>query len=238
MLKRSNDRKTTTLANGKGNVSMLKNAFGLPAGREYSCPGETEFCGSICYGKRTEGYLPSVRSLLMHNWELLHTADDLEMVVLLDSMIIEFVKDADKRGARKWFRIHWDGDFFSPAYAKAWRAVITSHPDVQFWAYTRVQEAAVILKDLSNLSLYFSADPDNRETAEFVNREHGVRLATLHTTFDEARDLHSGITGKPVGKCPEVAGRIPLITTAGGACASCALCPQGKVDITFSTTGR
>ena len=76
------------LANGKGNVSMLKNAFGLPAGREYSCPGETEFCGSICYGKRTEGYLPSVRALLMHNWELLHTADDLEMVVLLDSMII------------------------------------------------------------------------------------------------------------------------------------------------------
>lgn len=238
MLKRSNDRKTTVLANARGDQSLIKNAFGLPAGREYSCPGETEFCGSICYGKRTEGYLPSVRALLMHNWDLLHTADEYDTVIMLDAMITEFVKEADKKGVRKWFRIHWDGDFFSPTYALAWRTVIRSHPDVQFWAYTRVYSAAVILKDEPNLSLYFSTDPDNREIAERVNREHGVRLATLHTTFDEAQSLHTEITGKPVGKCPEVAGRIPLITSAGGACASCALCPMGKVDITFSTSGR
>lgn len=240
MLKRSNDRKTTTLANGKGDQSRLKNAFGLPAGREYSCPGETEFCGSICYGKRTEGYLPSVRALLMHNWELLNGASYEDMVVLLTDMVTDFVKDADRLGATKWFRIHWDGDFFSPAYVKAWAAVISAFPDVQFWAYTRDHYAAASLTvaNLANLSLYFSMDRDNEETGRFLHSTYGVRLATLHTTFDEARSLHTEITGKPVGKCPEVAGRIPLITTEGGACATCKLCPMGKTDITFSVSGR
>ena len=61
-LKRSNDRKTANMSKQSGDKwqSKIKNAFGLPAGKEFSCVGETPFCGGICYGKRIEGYLPSV----------------------------------------------------------------------------------------------------------------------------------------------------------------------------------
>lgn len=239
-LKRSHDRKTANLATPKGDASKIKNAFGLPAGKEFSCVGETPFCGSICYGKRIEGYLPSVRALLQHNWDLLRTASHDDMVIMLDAMVTEFVKECDKHGASKMFRIHWDGDFFSLLYTKAWSAVIAAHPDVQFWAYTRNHRAAAFLagRNLSNLGLYFSVDIDNSDLGASLHREFGIRLATLADTFDEARFLHTSLTGKPVGKCPEVAGRIPLITTEGGACKSCALCPTAKTDITFSVTGK
>ena len=240
MLKRSNDRKTTTMSNAKGDTSVLKNAFGLPAGREYSCPGETDFCGKICYGKRTEAYLPSVRGLLHHNWDLLTNADETDMTMYLSDMITDFVKDADRRGARKWFRIHWDGDFFSDSYTRAWLNVIRDFPDVQFWAYTRVLDAVQILapRKFHNLGLYFSADRDNVDDAQSA-RALGVKIASLAVTFDEARVVHEQVDpGSRVGRCPEVAGKIPLITTQGGACASCALCPTGKTDITFATSGK
>lgn len=239
-LKRSNDRKTANLANTQGDQSKIKNAFGLPAGKEFSCPGETSVCGKICYGKNIERYLPSVGRLLMHNWELVSTSRFDDLVIMLDDMITEFTKECDKHSAPKLFRIHWDGDFFSLTYTHAWASVIAAHPDVQFWAYTRNHLAASYLagRNLSNLGLYFSADKDNHALAQSLRDEHGIRLATLADTFDEAKSLHMGMTGKPVGKCPEVAGRIPLITTNGGACMSCALCPTAKTDITFSVTGK
>lgn len=240
MLKRSNDRKTANLANTRGDQSRIKNAFGLPAGKDFSCVGETAFCGSICYGKRIEGYLPSVGRLLMHNWDLLRTASQDEMFYMLRDMIADFVAECEKHGAPKMFRIHWDGDFFSPEYTKAWSAVIGTFTDVQFWAYTRNADAAVYLHKMghSNLGLYFSTDIDNADTARSLRSEHGIRIATLADTFEEAKQIHMDTTGARVGKCPEVAGRIPLITTNGGACKSCALCPTAKTDISFSVTGK
>lgn len=239
-LKRSNDRKTTPLANAKGDQSKIKNTFGLPAGKDNSCPGETAFCGARCYGKRIENYLPSVRALLEHNWALVRNADSDSLVLMLDEMITEFVKECDKHGARKMFRIHWDGDFFSLEYTKAWRRVITAHIDVQFWAYTRNKDAAAFLatNQPSNLALYFSADEDNQDVAQLLRREHGIKVATLAETFDQAREIHMDITGSRVGRCPEVANKIPLITINGGACKSCGLCITGKTDITFSTSSK
>ena len=239
-LKRSNDRKTANLANAKGDASKIKNSFGLPAGREFSCPGETDFCGSICYGKRIENYLPSVRRVLQHNWDMLRDASQKEMHLALRDMIAEFDAECDKYDAPKFFRISWDGDFFSVPYARAWAAVIREFPCIQFWAYTRNHRAAAVLSDenLPNLALYFSADPDNKEVAARLRKDKGVKVATLHTTFAEAKELHRDITGTRVGKCPEVNGSIPLITEKGGACMTCGLCPLGKTDITFATAGR
>ena len=239
-LKRSNDRKTTPMANTKGDTSKIKNTFGLPAGREFSCSGETTFCGARCYGKRIENYLPSVRALLTHNWNLVREASYGDLVIMLDSMINDFVKDCDKHSADKMFRIHWDGDFFSLEYTRAWAQVVRSYPDVQFWAYTRNPEAAAFLSEsqLANLGLYFSADEDNDKIAKSLRDTFGIRIATLAETFDDAKLLHMEITGDRVGKCPEVAGKIPLITINGGACKSCALCPTAKTDITFSTSSK
>ena len=81
-------------------------------------------------------------------------------------MINDFRKDCEKKNAKLLFRIHWDGDFFNDEYAHTWRLVIEEQPDIQFWVYTRVKSAALILKDIPNLSLYYSTDDENKDIAK------------------------------------------------------------------------
>ena len=54
---------------------------------------------------------------------------------------------------------------------------------MQFWVYTRVKSAALILKDISNLSLYYSTDDENKEIGHELKRDNGIRLAYLGKTF-------------------------------------------------------
>ena len=132
MLKTTKDRKVANAVNAAGKQATIANAFGLPAGSEYSCGGMTEVCADICYADRIEDVFPSVKALVLHNWDLLKDASEDDMVALLDEMIAKFVKDSDKRGAEKIFRIHWDGDFFSEDYVSAWIDVMRKHDAVQF----------------------------------------------------------------------------------------------------------
>lgn len=237
MLKRSNDRKVANAVSPNGKTATVANTFGLPAGKEYSCPGATSICESVCYAGKLEKVYKGVRENLMHNWNLLKDADNDTMVQLLDEMIIEFKKDSDKRKAPYLFRIHWDGDFFNDVYTYAWKKVINKHSDVQFWVYTRVMSAANILKDISNLSLYFSTDDDNIGTAEVLSNQ-GVRLAYLGKTFKVTESKMRELTGKVGAMCPENKKSIPLISQAGSACVSCSLCVFGKADIRFSSSKK
>jgi hypothetical protein len=152
-LKRSNDRKVANLVTKNGKQAAIANTFGLPAGKDFSCPGATSICETVCYAGKLEKLYKAVKANLLHNWELLRNADNDTMVALLDDMIIDFIADCDKKNAPKLFRIHWDGDFFNDTYTYAWKTVIEKHSDIQFWVYTRVKDAALILKDISNLSL-------------------------------------------------------------------------------------
>jgi len=239
MLTLSNDRKTANKVNAKGTRAAMPNAFGLPAG--HSCPGMTSACASICYASNIERY-PSVSGMLKRNWDLVRNADPDTLIQLIDDMVCRFIAECDRRQAPKLFRIHWDGDFFSDDYARAWGHVIAQHPDVRFWAYTRNAKALVVLikMRLDNLALYFSADADNEVTARVLRRTYGtrVRIAYLAGTFSDGQARMRDMAGKPVGKCPENAGRIPLISTEGSACARCRLCITGKTDIVFSSTGK
>lgn len=237
MLKRSNDRKVANAVSPNGKTATVANTFGLPAGKAYSCPGATSICESVCYAGKLEKVYKGVRENLMHNWNLLKDADNDTMVQLLDEMINEFKKDSDKRKAPYLFRIHWDGDFFNDVYTYAWKNVIEKHADVQFWVYTRVMSAANILKDISNLSLYFSTDDDNIETAEVLSMQ-GIRLAYLGKTFKATESKMKELTGKVGAMCPENKKSIPLISQAGSACVSCSLCVFGKADIRFSSSKK
>lgn len=231
-LKRSKDRKVANSLTPNGKTARIANSFGLPAGREYSCPAQTSICARICYAGKLEKIYPTVRTNLMHNWELLREADHDTMERLLDEMIIEFKADCDKWSAPKDFRIHWDGDFFSSDYAFAWKHVIMKHPDVRFWVYTRVESAAYMLRELENLTLYFSTDRENLESAQRLQRA-GVLLAGLHETFDQAREMLLQL-GERSAKCPEQRKQIPL----EGACIACGICVKGTNNITFSITKR
>ena len=233
-LKRSRDRKVTNLASINGKQAKILNTFGLPAGKQYSCPGMTSVCESVCYAGKIEKIFPSVRALLLHNWNLLQGKSANEMYLLLDEMIKEFKRDCDKYGAEKYFRIHWDGDFFSDDYTLAWSVAIRQHQDVQFWVYTRVAEAAERLRNHDNLSLYFSADRDNSQEGKRLHNDYGIKLAWLDKSFEDGARQLLAITGQPGAKCPEQTRQIPLISKSGGACYTCGLCTQGKANIRFA----
>jgi ferredoxin len=237
-LKRSNDRKVANLVTKNGKQAAIANTFGLPAGKAYSCPGATTICETVCYAGKLEKLYKAVKANLLHNWELLRNADNDTMVSLLDEMIIEFVADCDKKSAPKLFRIHWDGDFFNDTYTYAWKTVIEKHSDIQFWVYTRVKDAALILKDISNLSLYYSTDDENKEIGHELKVNKGIRLAYLGKTFAVTESTMRELTGKPGAKCPENMKSIPLISSAGSACVSCGLCVYGKADIRFSASKK
>ena len=237
-LKRSNDRKVANAVSPNGKTPTIANTFGLPAGKAFSCPGATSICESVCYAGKLEKVYKGVRAVLLHNWELLRNADEHVMVNLIEDMIADFKADCVKRNAKMLFRIHWDGDFFNDTYAYAWKTVIENNTDVQFWVYTRVKSAALILNDVSNLSLYYSTDDENKEIAFDLKTNSKIRLAYLGKTFAATENTMKELTGKPGAKCPENMKSIPLISSNGSACVSCGLCVYGKADIRFSASKK
>src|SRR4051812_43248678 len=142
------------------------------------------------------------------------------MAKLLADMISGFRADcerAEKRAATvpRDFRIHWDGDFFSVAYAEAWVEVIRASPDVRFWVYTRSFDPATldvlpVLAGVHNVSVYLTVDPDNLSAAKEARKRHPwVRWASLAETFADGRAGLAGLPGKRY-PCPENGRRIPL----------------------------
>jgi hypothetical protein len=237
-LKRSNDRKVANLVTKNGKQAAIANTFGLPAGKNFSCPGATSVCESVCYAGKLEKLFKGVKANLLHNWSLLKDSDQDTMQALLTDMINDFRADCVKKDAPMLFRIHWDGDFFSDKYTHAWKNVILNNPDIQFWVYTRVKAAALILKDTENLSLYFSADSENVKTAVDLKINSGVRMAYLAKNFATGQADVKEMIGRPAAKCPENNKQIPLISTNGSACVSCSLCVYSKSDIIFSASKK
>lgn len=235
---RSKDRKVANLVTPNGKQASIANTFGLPAGKAYSCPGATSVCEKVCYAGKLEKVFKGVKTTLLHNWDLLKDADNATMVQLLDDMIVEFKKDCERRDAEKLFRIHWDGDFFNDTYTYAWKTVIEKHDDIQFWVYTRVKSAALILQGVQNLSLYFSTDSENTESAKDLSVNNGVKLAYLADTFAIGRADMLELVNKSAVKCPENNKKIPLISEKGSACVTCGQCVFNRNDILFSASKK
>ena len=237
-LLRSKDRKVTNAVSPNGKTATIANTFGLPAGKAYSCPGATSVCESVCYAGKLEKLFKGVRVNLMHNWELLKDAELDTMESLLSDMINDFRSDCTKKNAPMLFRIHWDGDFFNDTYTNAWKNVILNNIDIQFWVYTRVKSAALLLNGIDNLSLYYSTDSENKAIGVELKTNNGIRLAYLAKNFAIGQAEMKELTGKPGAKCPENLKAIPLISQKGSACVTCKLCVYEKSDIVFSATKK
>jgi len=241
-LKRSKDRKVAADVTASGGI-RIANAFGLPSGRDFACPGATSICERICYAGKLEKVYKGVRESLLSNWNQVKHASQSETETLLTEMISEFVAECDKKNGTKKFRIHWDGDFFSMEYAAAWSTVIRNFPDVQFWAYTRSftddLNVLPVLAGIQNLSLYISVDRANLEHAKSIRKEYpAVRWAFLGESADSTKAAMLEMNNRPGAICPENVKRIELITPQGGACISCNLCVAGKADVRFSISKK
>jgi Gene product 88 len=246
-LRRSADRKTANLVSPNGRTPKIANSFGLPAGQAFSCPGATAICQRVCYAGRLE-HGKGVRHVVVDNLTQLTGRDRIGMAELLAEMMHGFRTDCDraeKRGTKvpRDFRIHWDGDFFSLAYAQAWADVIRTSPDIRFWVYTRSFDPARLdvlpaLKGLPNLTVYLSVDSDNLAVAKAARKQHPwVRWAYLAEDFATGRADLVDVPGKRY-PCPENGKRIPLISEKGSACIRCGVCPSGRGDVVFSITKR
>lgn len=241
MLTLSKDRKVANLVNKTGKTAVIANSFGLPSGTAFSCPGATSFCERICYAGKLEKIYKGVKDVLVSNWNQLQGKSEDDMTFLLSEAILSFDKECDKRGADKKFRIHWDGDFFSVDYAKAWARVIKDNPQIQFWVYTRsfTEELNVLpyITGISNLTVYLSADPVNVQLANDMALVYDVPIATVADTFADAKETLVN-TSRKTYACPENKKSIPLITEKGSACVRCGICVEGRGDVLFSRTKK
>lgn len=235
---RSKDRKVANLVNNAGKQPLIANAFGLPSGKAFSCPGATSVCETICYAGRLEKVFKGIRDVITSNYEQLIATDTLGMIALIDEMIQDFKQECEKRNAEKLFRIHWDGDFFSEDYARAWQFVIRMNPDVQFWVYTRSDFAVPILTGIPNLALYFSADSANKTLAWEMKRKYGVKLAYLAKDFATGKADFNEQQEKSAVPCPENNKKLPLISEKGSACVVCSQCVFARNDILFSASKK
>ena len=236
-LRVSTDRKTANSVTKSGNVNIA-NAFGLPAGSNYSCPGATSACEPICYAGKIERVFKGMRVNVTHNYDLLKDATGREIIRMLDEVVTEFEQACEKKNARKLFRIHHDGDFFRLRYSAAWKSVMLSHPDVTFWAYTRSFHLVRGMEGVPNFTLYLSVDEANIAKAiECYNANPWVKLAALGKTFEDAKALLTAMGTKGV-RCPELNGALPLISPEGSACARCGLCVYGRGNVLFSISKK
>lgn len=236
----------TNAVSPNGKTATVANAFGLPAGKAFACPGATSFCERICYAGKLEKIYSGVKNVLVSNFEQLLYAEYLYgnegMHSLISAMVDEFRADCVKRGASMDFRIHWDGDFFSRGYARAWAEVIRENADINFWVYTRSFTSDMfvvdILAGIDNLTVYLSADNVNIVLANEVAAVFpGVFIATVADTFAEARETIVD-TARKAYPCPENGKRIPLISEKGSACIRCGICVEGRGDVLFSVKKR
>lgn len=126
--------------------------FSMPAGKEWTCPGETSVC-ERCYAKRGLFLNTSVQKRYKENYAA--------------AMLPEFVPDMihTVRAHRvQLFRKHVSGDYFDDAYVDKWRQILHHTRGTQYWAYTRSwQEESIVynlaaLAAMSNMQLWLSAD--------------------------------------------------------------------------------
>jgi len=262
-LRLSNDRKVSPLIRRQSakDSPAIPNAFGLTAG--LSCPGRTGFCRS-CYAENLERAYTSTAALVRGNYELLAAFDaagDLvAMVNALNAMVRDywtFFRKALAAGrvdlSHAVFRIHWDGDYFSDLYARAWSVVVSDWPHVQFWSYTRSYEYVAALAGQANHAVYLSVDAENvAAAAPILAARPDVHAAYCATTQTDAAALAvTAGRGRPA-VCPENVGNLPLVVAksgrrretvavgddARGACVACGLCVYGRRDVAFATSGK
>lgn len=259
-LRLTNDRKTRA-------YPSQDNTLGLPAGPPElggSCPWCTRGkggCFHIPEGKKAptcyawnimrayKGSGESLRSNMESVLEAERRGPE-SLVSLLSGAVAGFRRKtlayASSKGADPSamlrFRIHWSGDMYSNAYAKAWAETCLRFPDVSFWTYTRSYRTAAFLRGVPNLKLYLSLDDDSweRGMCEFF-RLGGPLDPMLGVSFmsrseDLVMDCMRKVSGNPrrygaegfpgwagsVGlcRCPVDLGRMGLT----GACCKCSMC--------------
>jgi hypothetical protein len=132
-----------------------------------------------CFSASQEVSHPNVYRLRKGNFDILRDCQTVDAMV--DQILEALPDDAGI------VRIHVSGDFFSPAYFRAWISVAQCHPDRHFYAYTKSLPYWIDMmgKIPANLSLTASKGGRRDDLIEQHNLKHSVVVYS----FEEAERL-------------------------------------------------
>lgn len=206
-------------------LGPLIHSWSIPAGKQWSCPGESRLCAVRCYAKKGFFRMGNVKDCHVRNFEYMHNDDFADWMV-----------SAIKGSFSQVVRIHVSGDFKTVEYLRKWRYIISKLPRVTFFAYTRSWRVEELLPELlhltsyPNMRLWWSMD---RETgpAPYIP---GIRRAYMAISDVDAklapadcdlvfRDDPDTVLKKANGVqvCPEENG---VETKYGINCSRCGIC--------------
>ncbi len=134
-------------------LGPLIHGWAIPAGRVFSCPGESVVCKGRCYAKSGFFRMPNVLAAHARNLTFSRTA---EFTAWMTAVL--------RANHVRVMRVHVAGDFYDIDYIQKWVEIVKSVPDTQFFAYTRswrVEEmlpALIKLGAQPNFALWWSSD--------------------------------------------------------------------------------
>lgn len=128
-------------------------SWSIPAGKDWSCPGESHLCRVRCYAKRGFFFMPNVNTTHKNNFKFSQTPDFQNW--MRQQLVTTYVRV---------MRIHVAGDFYNGEYVRKWYEIVSRSPKILFFAYTRSWRVEEILPELvklgalPNIQLWWSID--------------------------------------------------------------------------------
>ena len=165
--------------------------FGIPAYKSttglMTCPMAGK-CAQGCYAQSGAYTWSNVSQAFEARLALSHTDD---FVPKVSAAIATKHKSALRKNKQLVIRIHDSGDFYNITYANKWLQIIAQHPDVKFYAYTKMvpmfQRLAAQSKIPSNFTVIYSeggiADDRIRD-----DDRHSRVFPTLQALIDAGYD--------------------------------------------------
>lgn len=212
------DRRASLSSWGRGNSKLGSDVYtySKPAGREWSCPGSTDYCEKICYAKRM-----GENEVLGWLYERNATRGDALPDLPADARLV---------------RGHVSGDFDTVGYVESWITLVRLRPEVQFWFYTRswrvpeVLPALEVLRGCPNVQVWASMDPDC-ELPPSGWRRAWLDSDARGTQIRIAKHAYRTVDGVNAIVCPEEAGTKPN-------CSACKYCFDTEAgDLVFIEHG-
>lgn len=127
-----------------------------------TCPGAGE-CQLFCYARKG-GYVMFPASSMSAAQALNFLVNDPEGYMNMVNREVSAIKNkADKHKIKLAVRWHDAGDFFSKEYLDLAFGVARQHPDVKFYAYTKMGDVATTADKPGNFIINFSSGAKSRE---------------------------------------------------------------------------
>lgn len=112
---------------------LMLRCFSLPACAT-CCPNAGK-CKEGCYAKKGRMACPTAKNAYYENYDMVK---DGSLWKQLDAEITILECRAEREKKQLRIRVHDSGDFFSVEYTNRWMDVMRNHPNVVFYAYTKM----------------------------------------------------------------------------------------------------